>query len=233
MRAGRVAVAVLITLSFVSLAACGGGKSSKEQAAPKKVKEKPRRPIRYQLRLHAAVTSRRIKVTGSTNLPDGARVEVAAARMFRYAKERDVRASPIGSGRPPTASQATVAGRSFTVDVPLDEHTLPVGVPDPYAGPIHEVDPSVTVCAVFRTGRDAVSRKWEQPDPRVRAEVGPSGEHLKGSPRVSVFGSLTKNPSLMLEALTRVRHPVTVMDQIVAVQKTRPRVVKLKAFCTA
>ena len=63
--------------------------------------------------------------------------------------------------------------------------------------------------------------------------LGPSGEHLKGSPGVSVFGSLTKNPSLMLEALTRVRHPVTVMDQIVAVQRTRPRIVRLKAFCAA
>ena len=114
------------------------------------------------------------------------------------------------------------------------EKVLPAAaIPGDPGGPIARVDSDATVCAQFMTGRDVVSNgPWVQPDPAVRAEVGSFGNHLRASPHVQVFGSLTKYPSLYIEAVRRL--PVSagsVVAEISQEQPMTPAVSPLRGFC--
>jgi hypothetical protein len=121
----------------------------------------------------------------------------------------------------------------FTGITPTIEKTLTAVGPDPVEGPVAAVDPDAAVCARFMTGRDVVSNgPWSQPDPTVRLDVGSFGEHLRGSPHVHVFGSLTKHPSLYLEVSRRMPVPTsTVLGELSSMQSLIPVIRPLAGFC--
>jgi hypothetical protein len=66
----------------------------------------------------------------------------------------------------------------------------------------------------------------------VRAEVGSFGKYLHGSPHVQVFGSLTKYPSLYIDAVRRLPVPAgSVVAAISQKQSMTPAVSPLPGFC--
>ena len=155
---------------------------------------------------------------------------ISAWRAFRQL-HGDVRVADVG-GMGAIVTTVVNSGR-FSDTSPVVKDTLdPQGLL-PEQGPVAVVDPDVTACARFQTGRDMVSNgPWYQPDPAVRVEVGRFGERLRGSPHVQVFGSLTKFPSLCLEVSTRAPVPTsTILQQIGSLQSEAPAIEPLAGFC--
>lgn len=217
-------VAVLMFVFCLALTACGeeGTQEAEESAGPQE----------YAMQVEAELAGGQIKVSSTTNLPDGARVSVKAVRIFRNEGEDEVRASPVDLEGEGSLEDAEVRDGSFNATIPLEESTLTLGVgPAQDDDTIAVVDSHLTVCATFYTGRDAIDDEWRQPDADVRATVGESGEQLEGSPQAEEFGSATDTPSLSLETMTRIKAPVTVMDEIIQAQGSRPRVRELESFC--
>jgi hypothetical protein len=180
--------------------------------------------------IKASFAGTHIGISGTTNLPDGARVELFAGRAFRQL-HGDVR---MADGGLAGFAMAVVNSGRFNGTIPVVKHPLdPLGLL-PEQGPVAVVDPDVTACAHFQTGRKGLgnSGPWYQPDPAVRAEVGSFGGRLRGSPHVGVFGSLTKYPSRYLEVSTHARVPTSgILQQIGGLQSQAPAVEPLAGFC--
>jgi len=163
-----------------------------------------------------------IRVTGTTNLPDGSVLGITVSRALRNQDETDVRESPAGDG------EVTVQEGAFTLSLTLDETTLPMGVDEQF--PIAVVSPLVDVCVTFATGVDNAGIPY-QTDAGVLEAVGPNGERLVNSDQARIFGSLTDHPAHWLEVPTSFRQRVQVMDQIVSQQGFEPDVELLEGFC--
>jgi hypothetical protein len=219
----------MFLLSFGAVAVAGCGSSSSKTITTPKVSH---RPAEFHLTISASLAGGQIRVTGTTNLPDGARVTVGAWRAFKQSHDA-VRVANFGRSLA-DEDTAVVHDRRFSGAVPATENTLPSVVirGDP-GGPIVKLDPDATVCAQFMTGRDVITNgPWAQPDAAVRAEVGNFGEYLRQSPHVQVFGSLTKHPSLYIEASRRLPLPTApVAAAISQRQSTAPTVTPLHGFC--
>jgi hypothetical protein len=223
----KVAVmALVLALVLVTTSAgCGatssktGGEGPTEAAGPTTASK------RFLMRLHAeSLGPRKIRVRGVTNLPDGAVIQMSISRAFRMTRESEVRAVSVGR-KPVTVSQG-----HFAALLRLDEKTLLIGLDEPSLGRIGVVDNAVTACADFETGRD-LDGNQDQPDPKVREIVGPSGERLKGSPQVTVFGAATPTPSKWLEVTSRVPMNSPLVGRIANAQGTRPKSARLDGFC--
>lgn len=224
----RIAV-VFLTLAAIAVSGCGTSSSSASTSASS-AKSTRHRPAVYRMTINTSVAGTHIGISGTTNLPDGARVVISGWRAFRQL-HGDVRAADVG-GLGTVATTVVNSGR-FSGTIPMAKNPLdPLGLL-PEQGPVAAVDPDVTACADFQTGRDTLSNgPWYQPDPAVRAEVGSYGEGLRGSPHVHVFGSLTKHPSLYLEVSTRAPAPTsTILQQIRSLQSQPPAVEPLAGFC--
>jgi len=218
---GPKAMLALLALLLTSCGNSGGGGASSTSAAPN---------VPYTIELHATrEAAQLIRAEGRTKLPDGAVLSLSASRAFRYAHEHDVRAVHAAG------DTVTVSGGAFSAVLKLDEGTLVVGLDvdkdDPAIGPIATIDNAVTVCAEFRTGKDLLEDKPEQPSASVRDAVGESGERLEGSPQVTVFGSATPTPSNALEIERRLAMKSPVLDRIIRVQGKRPVSTRLAGFC--
>jgi hypothetical protein len=195
---------LLSTVGAVALAGCGGSSPTTTTMIAPKVAH---RPTTFHLTISASLVGGQIRVSGTTNLPDGSRVTIGAWRAFKQTHYA-VRVSNFGRELADEDTAVVLRGR-FNGAVPAVEKILPtVAIPGDPGGPIAKVDSDATVCAQFMTGRDLVSNgPWAQPDPAVRAEVGSFGKYLHGSPHVQVFGSLTKYPSLYIDAVRRLPVP--------------------------
>ena len=220
----RIAV-VFLTVAAIAVSGCGSSSSSLANST------RPR-PAVYHMTINASLAGSHISISGVTNLPDGARVLIGAWRAFRQL-HGDVRVANFG-GR--GASFTTVVrGGHFSGTIPVVEDTL-TWFFDPRTDPegtVAAVDPEATACARFMTGRDVITNgRWSQPDPTVRAEVGNFGEHLRGSPHLHVFGSLTKYPSLYLEVSARTPVPTSaILEKIGNVQSQASAIKPLAGFC--
>jgi hypothetical protein len=213
-------------LSVAAIAASGCGSSSSSSSAAKSTRQ---RPAVYRMTINASLAGTHIRMSGTTDLPDGARVELFAGRAFRQL-HGDVRMANVG-GLGAFATAAVNSGH-FSGTIPVVKHPLdPLGLL-PEQGPVAVIDPVVTACATFLTGRQTLPNgSWYQPDPTVRSDVGSSGEQLRGSPHVHVFGSLTKYPSLYLEVSTHARVPTSgILQQIGSLQSQAPAVEPLAGF---
>lgn len=178
-------------------------------------------PFTIDASARAAGTDR-VRVTGTTNLPAGSVIEIAASRALRNGGETDLRESPAGK------ATVTLDGDSFSMTLAIDESTLPLGVDEQF--PIAVVSNQLDICVVFATGVDQDGQP-RQPAAAVREMVGPSGERLANSPRVDVFGSATEHPAKWLEVQTTVRLPPLVLDQITTQQGRSPKTQALDGFC--
>jgi hypothetical protein len=219
---GCVFPSAIVAVAALGLIGCGGKKSTSATAPL----------VPYTIRFHATPEgARAIRAEGRTNLPDGALLTLSASRAFRYAHEKDVRAVHAAG------DSVTVSGGAFSTVLKLDEGTLVVGLDvdknDPTMGPIATIDTAVTVCAEFRTGKDLLEDKPEQPRASVREVVGESGERLKTSPQAKVFGSATPNPATWLEVERRLVMKSPLLDRIVSVQGRRPVSTRLAGFCVS
>ena len=146
-----------------------------------------------------------------------------AARDVVHEKDQgEPRAAPAVKLTDP-GRESIIQNGSFTTTMPIDESQVPVGIESNILGPIVALDSAITVCAVFPTGIDPVNNAPEQPDPAVREAVGASGQNLKGSPNVEVFGELTKTPTYRIEVQTRVEHPYAGLGELAAREGRRPR----------
>lgn len=180
--------------------------------------------------IKASLAGTKMGISGTTSLPDGARIELFAGRAFRQL-HGDVRMADVGGLG--AFATAVVNSGHFSGTIPVVKHPLdPLGLL-PEQGPVAVIDPVVTACATFLTGRRTLPNgPWYQPDPTVRSEVGSFGEHLRGAPHVHVFGSLTKYPSLYLEVSTHARVPTSdILQQIGGLQSHAPAVKPLMGFC--
>ncbi len=179
--------------------------------------------------INASLAGTHLRASGTTNLPDGARVVINAWRAFRQL-HGPVRVADVG-GLGGFVKAIVHSGR-FSGTISMVKDVLdPQGLL-PEQGPVAAVAPDVNACAEFMTGRDLPGSPWYQPDPAVRAEVGSFGEHLRGSSDVQVFGSLTKHPALFLDVTTRVPVPTsTILQQIGSLQSQTPAVKPLAGFC--
>ena len=93
---------------------------------------------------------RRIRIQGTTNLPNRSRIFVSASRVFRNKGEKDVRAIHAGGWR-----NVIVSKGRFGALMNLDEKTLLLGVgTSKYDDRIAEIDDAITACADFQTGKD-------------------------------------------------------------------------------
>lgn len=222
-------LALLSAFSGVALAGCGGSSpTTTTTTAPKVV----HRPTTFHLTISASLVGGQIRVTGTTNLPDGSRVTIGAWRAFKQTHDA-VRVANFGRKLADEDTAVVHTGR-FHGALPAVEKILPtVAIPGDPGGPIAKVDSDATVCAQFTTGRDVVSNgPWAQPDPAVRAEVGSFGKYLHESPHVQVFGSLTKYPSLYIEAVRRLPVPAgSVAAAVRQKQSMAPAVSPLPGFC--
>jgi hypothetical protein len=224
----RIAV-VFLTVAATAVSGCGGSSTSASTSASS-AKSTRHRPAVYRMTVNASVAGAHIGISGTTNLPDGARVVISAWRPFRQL-HGDVRVADAG-GLGTFATTVVNSGR-FSGTIPMVKDPLdPLGLL-PEQGPVAIVDPDVTACAEFQTGRDTVSNgPWYQTDPAVRDEVGSFGERLRGSPHVLVFGSLTKHPSLWLEVSTHAPVPTSsILQQIGSLQSKASAIQPLAGFC--
>jgi len=224
-----------MTLLFaLGTAGCGGSGDSTEATTTTTTTTTTTSaaPTRYVITMKVAPAgSNRIAVTGQTNLPDGAVINISAGQAFRFRREQDIRASLVTPSR-----TVTVTDGAFSTSLgPLDFGDITVGlergVGDMTYGPVVVVDNAVTVCAQFQTGDDFDGNN-RQPDSAVRETIGPNGEALENSPQKDVFGSATPNPSNWLELVRRVSVGVPkAAAAIAAAQGQRPTPTRLKGFC--
>lgn len=169
-----------------------------------------------------AVGNDGIQLEGMTNLPPGSILMITASRAFRNVDEADIREAPA------VDSDLTLEDGTFSLTLTLDESILPLGVDETY--PIEVVSSAVDVCVKFATGVDNDGQQ-RQTGPSVIAAVGASGEGLRNSPQVKVFGSATDHPANWLEAATTVRMSSLMLDQVTAQQGFEPDVQLLTGFC--
>ena len=218
----RIAV-VFLTVSATALSGCGSSSSTSSESTG-------RPPAVYRMTINASSAGTHIAISGTTNLPDGSRVLLSAWRAFRQL-HGDVRVADVGGLG--AAVRTVVNSGRFSGTIPMVKDTLdPLGLL-PEQGPVAVIDPDVTACAEFQTGRDTFGNgSWYQPDAAVRAEVGSFGERLRDSPHVQVFGSLTKRPSLFLNVSTNAPVPTsTVVQQIRTLQSQAAAIAPLAGFC--
>jgi glucose/arabinose dehydrogenase len=161
-------------------------------------------------------------VTGSSNLPNGALLNISVARPFLNEGEEDIRESTAGS-----VAISLVDGR-FNASIPTDESDLLIGVDSQF--PIALVGDSLTVCVTFQTGADQDGQA-RQTDPLVVQAVGPNGESLADSPHLQVFGSATANPANWLEVFKMVPSRSLLISRIATQQGSRPAEGSLEGFC--
>lgn len=211
------------------LAGCGG---AGDKVSPTTTAAAPTKPnVRYTIRLSATVIApQTVRVTGTTNLPDGTAVSVGASQAFRFERESEIRASHVAGG------SATVENGAFATTLgPLDYGDILVGlepgVGDSEFGPVAVIDDAVTVCGEVQTGKDfdGVQR---QPNPDVRNAIGPDGEMLKDSPQAEVFGAATSTPSHWLEVVARIKIGAPkLIAELANAQGTPPTASRLAGFC--
>jgi hypothetical protein len=215
----RVVVTVVALSLGMAVGVIGWGGTASPAAA--------RASKTYVIHLHAVrLGPSRVRVRGETNLPTGAVIQLSGSRAFRNAGERDVRAVNAGDRK------VKVSNGHFAAVLPLDEKTLMLGVgKSKYDDRIAVIDNAVTACAEFQTGRENLTGKPYQPDPRVRKIVGARGERLKGSPQVTVFGSATPTPANWLETTVRVATSSPLFSDIAVAQGTVPKEARLAGFC--
>lgn len=185
----------------------------------------PAGPIVYTLSMAGTPQgSSGLKVTGVTNLPDGAVIEVLGSRAFHNKGEDDIRSTNAGE------QTATVTAGRFEATLALDESNLLLNV-GTGAGEdvIDQVDRDLTVCAQFQTGLDTNDQP-RQP-PAVIEVVGANGEALATSPNVTVFGSATDHPANWLEVQNDLGLPSPLLDDITGRQGSAPKQASLDGFC--
>lgn len=179
----------------------------------------------YSLQIEGRVSDRAsVSVTGTTNLPDQAVIELSASRAMHNAGEDDIRA--VSAAHEPV----TVGGGQFSGTLTLDESALLIFVgTGPGEDTIDTIDSDLTVCAQFQTGTSLGGEQIQPPS--VIAIVGPYGEALATSPQVYVFGSATDNPSNWLEVMIDVPLKSPVLDELTTRQGSEPKEQPMEGFC--
>jgi hypothetical protein len=180
-----------------------------------------REPFTLDFQASADATAT-VSVTGTSNLANGAILDLSLARPFRNEGEDDIREVSAGS-----VAVSLVEGR-FNASIPTDESDLLIGVDSQF--PIALVGDSLTVCVTFQTGVDQ-NGQARQTDPEVIQAVGPNGESLADSPHVQVFGSATAQPANWLELFKMVPSRSLLISQIASRQGSRPSEGSLEGFC--
>ena len=155
-----------------------------------------RPPPVYELLLEAAeVGFGVVEATGTTNLPVGSKVTIAAYRLHRLCSERATRSGTLGA---PRASVKVKERGRFAVRLELAENDDETRDTWAASGECFVPFDRVAVAALFDP---------EAQDAQVAALVGgPTGDatSLRRSRQASVFGSATDNPVVRLEAETRI-----------------------------
>ncbi len=199
--------------------------ASTAESSPRPEVSLPPEPIVYTLSMAGTPQgSSGLKVTGETNLPDEAVIEVLGSRAFHNEGEDDIRSTNVGE------QTATVTAGRFEASLTLDESNLLLNV-GTGAGEdiIDQVDRDLTVCAQFRTGLDT-NEQPRQPA-AVSGVVGANGEALATSPNVTVFGSATDHPANWLEVQNDLGLPSPLLEDITGRQGSAPKQVSLEGFC--
>jgi hypothetical protein len=165
-----------------------------------------------------------------TNLPDATVLNLNAQRMFKQTRDAP-RIDFLGINGP-TQATVSVSNGHFSGVLSSQEHNLAPAFKGLPGGPVGTVDPDADVCVVLYTGRGtSINGPFVQP-PQVRADIGTYGKFLRGSPGVSVFGSLTKQPSEAMTGTERIPlDPSAFVRQFAASQGFSPTLAPLPNIC--
>lgn len=149
-----------------------------------------------------------VEVSGQTNLPDGAVIEILSRRILTMVGEDDERFPFPGSGSVTTEVKNGIYVAKITMDDRKLVDFLKVAAPESI---VKKFDPNIEIEATFHPRRtnDSFSQSAS-----VLSIVGANGENLASSPQKKVFGSATATPSNYLEAVIRIPLPFLYPDQI-------------------
>jgi len=146
--------------------------------------EKP--AVTYTLSADAkAIGISEVEVSGKTNLPDGAVIEISAVRIFTFLGETDTRSGLAGRG----FSLTPVSSGKFNVNIKLDDKKFLEDIK--ISGEKIQLEPNIGVEVVFNPKQNQ--------NANVIKAIGENGEFLESSPNKEVFGSKTDNPYNTLE----------------------------------
>jgi hypothetical protein len=144
----------------------------------------------------ATVDGNAMRVSGTTNLPDGSKLAVYVERAHTFPNPDDF------AGYRQASASTSVSRGAFNTSFEIDSDkdwiaTIASLVDNPYTyGPLISVSDSLSVCVEFATVRDG---EPQQPE-AVLSVVGRQGENLRTSPQVQEFGSNFPPPSYDLVA---------------------------------
>lgn len=130
-----------------------------------------------------------IQVEGSTNLPDGAIIDITANRTVLLNGDTQISGSSEGRG----IEKATVSGGKFNTEVALNDEAFKEWK-EAVGEEITEVDPTVEVSILFNPERENPTQPLN-----IIELIGSQGEALSNSPQLDQFGSQTNNPKNRLE----------------------------------
>lgn len=202
-----IGFAVLFVLTLVITVASPGGQESFEKGYQqgKDVAESKTSPTTvqtsteatYTLDANAEVNGKRIKVTGTSNLPNGTILDVIANRMVIFKGESEERGTLEGRG----ISKASVFNGAFTTNVSLVDSSFTTWL-NSAGDEVSKVSPSVTVKVVLDPKRSNPAQ-----DSEVLKAIGINGEQLASSPNKKVIGERTNTPTNQLETSLTVSLP--------------------------
>lgn len=142
-----------------------------------------------------------ITISGTTNLPDGALLNIHADRVSTWVSESVERFFTVGIG------SASVESGTFEAEVALDDRSF-VDFEKVSGEVISRLDARVEVTVTFDPSNSM------QPDDVVTQVGGARGSFLASSEQLSVFGSETDSPINQLEVVFREEVPFAYLDEL-------------------
>ncbi len=181
-----------------------GSNKSTVQPTKKKETEPPKQvepEIIYNLTASAnAVSKSVIEITGTSNLPDGALLNIIAERRFISRGESEER-----SFRTATSSVSISSG-AFSIQITIDDGKFLTYVTKTNEK-VSTVNNNISLEVIF-------DPKAENQPSRIVSIVGANGEKLENSSQKYVFGSLTKTPVNRLHVEMETLLPFPYSDQL-------------------
>lgn len=153
--------------------------------------------IVYTLNADAVVTNNTIKVSGTSNLPNGTILDVTANRMVVFKGESEERGTLEGRG----TSKASVFNGAFTTNVSLINSSFANWL-NSAGDEVSKVSSNVTVKVTLDPKRVNPAQNSD-----VLTAIGSNGEQLASSPNKKVVGERTNTPTNQLETTLTVSLP--------------------------
>lgn len=169
----------------------------KETEPPKQIEPE----IIYNLSANAnAVSGSIIEISGTSNLPDKALLNIIAERRFVWQGESEERSFRVAT------STVSINNGVFNIQLTIDDNKILTYLVKTNEA-VSSVNNNIHLEVIF-------DPQAENQPSQIVSVVGANGEKLENSPQKDVFGSLTKNPVNRLNVEMETLLPFLYPDQL-------------------